>query len=134
MASEEVAIRQVPNTLREAAYALGVNPGTVIMRVCLPMAAPAILTGILLALAISVGETAPLLYTAGWSNYMWTGHLTHEPIGYLTYAIWAFITEPFEGAHALAYAAAFLVTFFVLLISVGSRMVLLRKTGAGRRY
>jgi phosphate transport system permease protein len=132
--TSEVAIRQVPNTLREAAYALGANTGAVIMRVCLPMAAPAILTGILLALAISVGETAPLLYTAGWSSYMWNGHFTHEPIGYLTYAIWAFITEPFESAHALAYAAAFLVTFFVLLIGVGSRIILYRRVSVGQRF
>jgi len=131
--TSEVAIRQVPNTLREAAYALGADTGKVIVRVCLPMAAPAILTGVLLALAISVGETAPLLYTAGWSNYMWNGHFTHEPIGYLTYAIWAFITEPFEGAHALAYAAAFLVTFFVLLIGVISRIVLYRTSTHGER-
>jgi len=96
----------------------------VAMRVCVPMALPGILTGVLLALAISVGETAPLLYTAGWSNYMWSGHLTNAPIGYLTYAIWAFITEPFASAHALAYAAALFVTFFVLIISIISRLML----------
>ena len=130
----EVALRQVPTTLREAGFALGANTGTVIMRICLPMAAPSILTGILLALSISVGETAPLIYTAGWSSYMWTGHLTKEPVGYLTYVIWAFITEPFESAHALAYAAAFLVTFFVLLIGVAARIVLYRRAGANQRY
>jgi phosphate transport system permease protein len=84
---------------------------------------PAVLTGILLALAISVGETAPLLYTAGWSDYLWNGHLTHSPIGYLTYAIWTFINEPFESAHRLAYAAAFLVTTFVLIVHIVSRFV-----------
>lgn len=131
--TSEVAIRQVPNALREAGLALGANNGTVVMRICLPMAAPAILTGVLLALAIAVGETAPLLYTAGWSSYMWTGRLTHEPIGYLTYAIWAFITEPFEGAHALAYAAAFFVTLFVLIIGVASRLVLYHRSGGNQR-
>ena len=124
----EVALNQVPITLREAGFALGVNTGTVILRICLPMAAPGIVTGILLALAISVGETAPLIYTAGWSNYMWTGHLTQEPVGYLTYVIWSFITEPFESAHALAYAAAFLVTIFILLISLTARIVLYRRS------
>jgi phosphate transport system permease protein len=130
--TSEVALRQVPITLREAGHALGVTTGTVTMRICLPMALPGILTGVLLALSIAVGETAPLIYTAGWSSYLWTGHLTHEPVGYLTYVIWAFITEPFEGAHALAYAAAFLVTFFVLLIGVAARMVLYRNAGAQR--
>jgi len=127
--TSEVAIRGVPNALREAGFGLGVTPGTVIMRICLPMALPSIMTGVLLAMAIGVGETAPLIYTAGWSTYMWTGHLTNEPIGYLTYAIWSFITEPADSAHALAYAAAFLVTFFVLIISVLSRVVLSRRAG-----
>ncbi|HTW44464.1 MAG TPA: phosphate ABC transporter permease PstA [Acidobacteriaceae bacterium] len=127
--TSEVAIRGVPNAVREAGYGLGVTPGTVIMRICLPMALPSIMTGVLLALAIGVGETAPLIYTAGWSTYMWTGHLTNEPIGYLTYAIWSFITEPADSAHALAYAAAFLVTFFVLIISVSARFVLNRRAG-----
>jgi phosphate transport system permease protein len=119
----ELALQQVPGSLREAAFALGASEARVIFRICLPAALPAVLTGILLALAISVGETAPLLYTAGWSNYMWNGQLTHSPIGYLTYAIWTFINEPFETAHRLAYAAAFLVTAFVLIVHVVSRFV-----------
>jgi phosphate transport system permease protein len=131
--TSEMALRQVPRSLREAGFALGAGDGKVILGICVPAALPAILTGILLALAISVGETAPLIYTAGWSNYLWTGHLTNEPIGYLTYAIWAFITEPFSSAHALAYAAAFFVTFFVLVISVISRMVLDENAGWRRR-
>lgn len=125
--TSEGAIRGVPNRIREAGYALGATPGKVILRITVPMAIPSILTGVLLALAISVGETAPLIYTAGWSSYMWNGRLTHAPIGYLTYVIWAFITEPFAGAHALAYAAAFFVTLFVLLISLASRILLYRR-------
>ena len=119
----ELALQQVPGSLREAAFALGASEPRVIFRICLPAALPAVLTGILLALAISVGETAPLLYTAGWSDYMWNGQLTHSPIGYLTYAIWTFINEPFETAHRLAYAAAFLVTTFVLVVHIVSRFV-----------
>jgi phosphate transport system permease protein len=82
------------------------------------------LTRFLLALAISVGETAPLLYTAGWSNYLWDGRLTHSPIGYLTYAVFTFINEPFASANALAYAEAFLVTGFVLVINIVARFAL----------
>ncbi len=122
--SSEMALNQVPRGVRESAYALGAGDGRVALSICVRMAMPGIVTGILLAFAISVGETAPLLYTAGWSNYLWDGHVTREPIGYLTYAIWAFITEPFESAHALAYAAALFVTLFVLAISVASRAVL----------
>jgi phosphate transport system permease protein len=123
----EFALRQVPPDLREAAFALGASEGRVILGICLPAALPAILTGILLALAISVGETAPLLYTAGWSNYLWNGDVTRSPIGYLTYAIWTFINEPFASSHQLAYAAAFLVTMFVLVIHVISRFVFDRR-------
>jgi phosphate transport system permease protein len=119
----EMALQQVPGDLREAAFALGASEARVIFQICLPAALPAALTGILLALAISVGETAPLLYTAGWSDYLWNGQLTHSPIGYLTYAIWTFINEPFETAHRLAYAAAFLVTIFVLIVHIFSRFV-----------
>ena len=123
----ELALRQVSNDLRDAAYSLGADDRRVILGVCLPAALPGILTGILLALAVSVGETAPLLYTAGWSNYLWDGHLTHSPIGYLTYAIWTFINEPFASANALAYAAALLVTGFVLIINIVARVVLDRR-------
>lgn len=123
----ELALGQVPAAMQEAAYALGAGDGRVAWRISLPMAMPGILTGILLAFAISIGETAPLLYTAGWSSYLWNGQLTHSPVGYLTYAIWAFINEPFAEANALAYAAAFLVTFLVLLISVGARLILQRR-------
>ncbi|MDA8349633.1 MAG: phosphate ABC transporter permease PstA [Pseudomonadota bacterium] len=123
----ELALRQVSNDLRDAAYSLGADDRRVILGVCLPAAMPGILTGILLALAVSVGETAPLLYTAGWSNYLWDGHLTHSPIGYLTYAIWTFINEPFAAANALAYAAALLVTGFVLIINILARVVLDRR-------
>ena len=120
----ELAMGQVPGELREAGYALGASDYRVIFSICLPAALPGVLTGIMLALAVSIGETAPLLYTAGWSNYLWDGALTHSPIGYLTYAIYTFINEPFAAANALAYAAAFLVTGFVLVINIVSRFVL----------
>jgi phosphate transport system permease protein len=119
----ELALEQVPAALREAGYALGASEPRVILRIIMPSVLPGVLTGIMLALAVSIGETAPLLYTAGWSNYLWDGRLTHSPIGYLTYAVYTFINEPFAAANALAYAAAFLVTGFVLLINVLSRFV-----------
>jgi phosphate transport system permease protein len=123
----ELALREVPDTLREAGYAIGASPARVTFRLTMRSAMPGIVTGVLLALAISVGETAPLLYTAGWSSYLWNGALVRSPIGYLTYAIWAFINEPFAAANALAYAAALLTTAFVLLISLVARLVLLRR-------
>ena len=122
----ELALRQVPNTMREAAFALGAREPAVIFRIVLPGAASGVVTGALLALAISVGETAPLIYTAGWSNYSWDGRLTHSPIGYLTYVIWSFIDQPFAESHALAFAAAFLVMLVVLAINIGVRLAVRR--------
>jgi phosphate transport system permease protein len=122
----ELALRQVPNNMREAAFALGATEPTVVFKVVLPSAASGVVTGALLALSISVGETAPLIYTAGWSNYLWNGKLTHEPIGFLTYVIWSFITQPFAESHALAFAAAFIVMLVVLAINVGVRLTVRR--------
>ncbi len=120
----ELVMRQIPISMREAAYALGADDRMVVARVLLPVAMPGITTAILLSLAISVGETAPLIYTAGWSNYVWNGQLTHQPIGYLTYVIWSFINQPFASAHALAFAAALLVMVTVLAINLGARALL----------
>ena len=122
----ELALGEVPVALREAAYAMCAGPATVTFKITMRVALPAVLTGVLLALAISVGETAPLLYTAGWSNYMWNGHVVNSPVAYLTYAIWAFINEPFAAANRLAYAASFLVTALVLVLGVTSRVILAR--------
>ena len=123
----ELAMRQNPPSLREAGYALGCREHQVVFKILLPAARSGVITGVLLSLAISVGETAPLIYTAGWSNYMWNGKLTHEPVGYLTYVIWSFINQPFASAHALAYAAAFLVIAVVLAINITTRMFLRKR-------
>jgi phosphate transport system permease protein len=127
----ELALRQVPNTMREAAFALGAKEPTVVFKIILPSAASGVLTGALLALAISVGETAPLIYTAGFSNYPVdpsapVHSLLHNQIGYLTYVIWSFIEQPDEASHALAFAAAFLVMIFVLFINIGVRLAVKR--------
>ncbi|MGH7081912.1 MAG: phosphate ABC transporter permease PstA [Acetobacteraceae bacterium] len=127
----ELALRGLPVALRESAYALGASDRTVVLRIVFPPASPGVLTAALLALAISVGETAPLIYTAGWSNYVWSGRFIHEPVAYLTYVIWSFINQPFASAHRLAFAAAFLVVLMVLAINITARLLLF---GARARY
>jgi phosphate transport system permease protein len=122
----ELALRQVPVAMREAGFALGATEPTVVFKIILPGAMSGVVTGALLALAISVGETAPLIYTAGWSSSLWHGHLTNEPIGYLTYVIWTAFEQPTAQAHALAFAAAFLVMMVVLVINIGVRLVVRR--------
>jgi phosphate transport system permease protein len=122
----ELALRQVPVSMREAGFALGASEPAVVFKIILPGASSGVITGALLALAISVGETAPLIYTAGWSSSLWRGHLTHEPIGYLTYVIWTAFQQPTSEAHALAFASAFLVMLVVLAINIGVRLTVRR--------
>lgn len=122
--SADLALSAVPRELREGAVALGSREATVFFRVTFPWAAPGILTGLLVATGIALGETAPLIYTAGWSNYMPSLALTHSPVGYLTYVVWTFISQPFAQSHELAYAAAALLMLFIFITNLVSRTAL----------
>jgi phosphate transport system permease protein len=120
MKSTETALRQVPITLREAGFALGLSSFMTIKKALLPMAFPNIMTGLVVSEAIAMGETAPLIYTAGWSSSLPSLQLVHQPIGYLTYVVWTFINQPSSQAHQLAYtAAAMLLLFLLALIGIG---------------
>jgi phosphate transport system permease protein len=120
----ELALRAVPRGVREAAYGFGCRESRLVLRILLPTARTQIITGILLALTIALGKNAPLLYTAGWSSYLWNGDFTHESMAYLTYVIWSFIGEPYPSAHRLAYAAALLIILLVLAINLAARALL----------
>jgi phosphate transport system permease protein len=121
----EVAIRQVPTNYREGAEALGMKSGHILRKVVLRPALPGISTGIIFAVAIAMGETAPLLYTAGFNNALpaapW--HLTHNPVGYLTYIVWTFYDEPYSSAHELANEAALLLVVLVVLLILLARVI-----------
>lgn len=116
----EVSLRQVPTALREGAVALGLPMHVTLRRVLLPPALPGIVTGLVVAVAISTGETAPLLYTAGFSPSDPTASLTGHPIGYLTYVIYDSIQLPGARQHQLANAAAAVtLILLVVLIAIG---------------
>jgi phosphate transport system permease protein len=116
----EVALRQVPSTLREGGVALGLPMSVIIPKVLLPPALPGVITGLVVALAISTGETAPLLYTAGFSDANPTLDLTQHPIGYLTNVVYTDIQLPSAQAHQLANAAADVTLLLLLaLILIG---------------
>lgn len=119
----EVAIRNVPTAYREGGEALGLRTGMVLRRLVLKPALPGIATGLIVAAAIAVGETAPLLYTAGWSTRGPALAMTHSPVGYLTYAVFTFYNEPYASAHQLAHEAALLLLLLVLALIVVSRAV-----------
>lgn len=115
----EVSLRQVPTTLREGAIALGLPMTTALRKVMLPPALPGIVTGLIVAIAISTGETAPLLYTANFTPDNPTLQLTQHPVPYLTYVIYDYIQLPGDKAHALANAAA-AVTLILLVVLIAA--------------
>ncbi len=119
--SADVALSGVPRDLREGSVALGARPAVTIFKIDVPYALPGILTGMLVAIGIGLGETAPLIYTAGWSNYMPSLAPIHSPVGYLTYVVWTFISQPFAASHRLAYAAALLLMIFVFVTNLLAR-------------
>ncbi len=119
----EVSLRQVPTNLREGALALGLPMTTTLRRVLFPPALPGIITGLIVALAISTGETAPLLYTAGFSDANPVPSLTQHPVGYLTYIIFTDIQLPSIQAHQLANAAAAVTLLLLLVLIIGGRVL-----------
>jgi phosphate transport system permease protein len=119
----ESALAQVPTSYREGAEALGLPLGWTLRKIVLKSAIPGIVTGLLVALALAVGETAPMLYTAGWSNSAPTGKLTDSPVGYLTYPIWTFYNLPSKAARDLSYDAAFLLIVFVFVLILLGRLI-----------
>ncbi len=109
----------VPNTLREAAVALGTPRNFVIRTVTWRAARAGIVTGVLLAVARISGETAPLLFTA-LNNQFWSTDLT-APMANLPVVIFQFAMSPYEDWHALAWAGALLITLTVLALSILAR-------------
>jgi phosphate transport system permease protein len=110
----------IPNSLREAAFALGAPKWIVIMRVTIRSAKAGIVTGVLLAVARISGETAPLLFTA-LSNQFWSLDL-NQPMANLPVTIFKFAMSPFTDWQALAWAGVFLITVGVLALNVAARV------------
>jgi phosphate transport system permease protein len=110
----------VPNTLREAAVALGTPHSFVIRTVTWRAARAGIITGVLLAIARISGETAPLLFTA-LNNQFWSTDL-NAPMASLPAVIFQFALSPYEDWHRLAWAGALLITLAVLSLSIIARV------------
>jgi len=121
----ENSLRQVPTGYREGAEALGMSMGYSLRKVVLKAALPGIVTGLLLALAIAAGETAPLIYTAGFAPTL-PHSLTHAQFPYLTYVVFQYYNAPEPNYHALSYDAALLLVVIVLLLLIASRIIVSR--------
>ncbi len=121
----ENMLQLVPNTLREAAFALGAPRWKVITKVTIRASSAGIITGVLLAVARISGETAPLLFTA-LSNQFWSLSL-NDPMANLPVTIFKFAMSPFKDWQELAWAGVFLITLAVLLLNILARVMFHRK-------
>jgi phosphate transport system permease protein len=119
----ETSLGQVPVSYREGAEALGLKQSWTLRRVVFKSAIPGIITGLLVAIAISVGETAPLLLTAGWSTSNPSLQMTHQPVGFLTYAIFNFWDLDTPTSLTLSYDAALILLVFVLILILLGRAI-----------
>ena len=130
-ASEE-AMRLVPNSLREASYALGASHWQTVVRIVLPAALPAIITGVFLAVGRIAGETAPLILTARGSQFY--PRSLGDPTPSIPYYIYDFSKyAPGTDEIRLAWAAAFVLVVTVTLLNVGVRLVTGKRVVAAAR-
>ncbi|MBI1730896.1 phosphate ABC transporter permease PstA [Candidatus Acetothermia bacterium] len=123
--TEEIALL-VPNSLREAALALGVRQWKVILFIVMKTARAGIITGILLSVARVAGETAPLVLTA--LGNLWPNRSLTEPIAALPLEIYNFATGPDPKLWSQAWAACLILVLFVTLTSLLARLSTRRST------
>jgi len=121
----EESMKMVPKIMKDAAYGMGCTRAQVICKIVLPTGLPAILTGVMLAVARAAGETAPLLFTALFSNY-WIYHdgdlAVMNPTASLAVLIYNFSGMPFDNQLELAWAASLVLVLIVLVINILSRV------------
>lgn len=116
-------LRLVPNHLREASYALGVSKWQTVVRVVLPTSFGGILTGTTLAVARAAGETAPLLFTCAIAGQVVDWDPTHS-VQSIPLTIFNYSESADPALHQQAWAAAFVLILFVLVTSLGARLML----------
>ncbi|HIC97556.1 MAG TPA: phosphate ABC transporter permease PstA [Aquificaceae bacterium] len=115
-------LRLVPNSLREAGYALGAHRWQVIKDISLSAAKRGVLTGVILGIARISGETAPLLFTAFNSNFLTFDPA--QPMASLTVTIFQYAMGPYDEWHGQAWAAALVLTFGTLLFFIVAKAIL----------
>ena len=119
------SLELVPNDVRQAAIGLGATEVQMVLGVVLPAAIPAIVTGVMLAIARAAGETAPLLFTALFSQYWLRG--LWEPTPSLAVLVFNFATTPYKNQQELAWAASLILVVLVLITSILARWVTRRQ-------
>jgi phosphate transport system permease protein len=125
MRTTEEMIKLVPNSLREAALALGYPRWRTSLSVVVRTTLPGIVTGALLAVARIAGETAPLLFTALGSQYL--SFDLDQPMAALPLTVFTYATGPYEEWHRYAWAAALVLILVVFVLSLGARLAIRRR-------
>lgn len=120
--NSQESLRLVPETLREGALALGIPRWRVILRVVIPASRRALLTGLVIAIARALGETAPLLFTAFGNRFMESD--PSRPMAAIPLMIYRYATGPYDEWHRQAWAAAFMLVVIVLMSSILTRFIL----------
>ena len=119
--STEETLLMLPDTLREAAYALGMPFHRVILKVIIPCGISGILSGVMLSVARIAGETAPLLFTAFGNPYLSVNVL--KPMQSLPLLIFNYATSPYNDWHDLAWGASCILLIFVLLLNIFTKII-----------
>jgi phosphate transport system permease protein len=130
MRTTEELLKLVPNSLREAALALGYARWRTTLSIMLRTALPGIVTGTLLAVARIAGETAPLLFTALGNQYL--SFKPNAPMAALPLVVFTYSTGPYEEWHRFAWAAALVLIMVVLVLSIAARLATRQRFGASR--
>jgi phosphate transport system permease protein len=118
----DLAFTSVPGHIREAAYGSGARPYQYILRIGTPIAFPQILTGIFLAMAIGVGETAPIVLTTAASKI--PPQTLYSPVSWMAALIWEnFAQAPDTGLQTVAFQAAFLLLVVVISLNIVVRVI-----------
>jgi phosphate transport system permease protein len=126
----EEMVKLVPNSLREAALALGFPRWRTTLQIVVRTGLPGIVTGSLLAVARIAGETAPLLFTALGSQYL--NFNLDQPMAALPLVVFTYATGPYEDWHRLAWATALVLILVVLVLSLAARFATRRRFDAPR--
>lgn len=118
--STEETLKLIPSSLREAGLALGLPYHKVILRIIVPCGMSGILSGVMLSIARIAGETAPLLFTAFGNPYLTTN--ISKPMQSLPLLIFNYATSPYDDWHDLAWGAALILMFTVLLLNILTKL------------
>jgi len=119
--STEETLKLIPSSLKEAGFALGLPYHKVIMRIVVPCGVSGILSGVILSVARIAGETAPLLFTAFGNPFLSTNLM--KPMHSLPLLIFNYATSPYDDWHDLAWGAALILLFTVLLLNILTKLM-----------